>query len=144
VYVEAMSRSAKSALPPAARSWSMPTFITTAHRRELLKLRIIGFVWLDEILDKLVSKHQVDEHEVVEVFEGRPKFRFVENARRPGENVYSAMGPTEAGRLLVVFFVYKVDSRALPVSARDMGKIEPLSLVRNRTSRLANIGTGRT
>ncbi|HVT01883.1 MAG TPA: BrnT family toxin [Thermoanaerobaculia bacterium] len=60
------------------------------------------------------------EHEVVEVFEGQPRFRFVERGHREGEHVYSAMGQTDAGRYVVVFFVHKADGRALPVSARDV------------------------
>ncbi|HXH40735.1 MAG TPA: BrnT family toxin [Thermoanaerobaculia bacterium] len=87
-------------------------------------MRIVGFVWLEEILDKLLRKHQVHESEVVEVFEGKPKFRFVERGHREGENVYSAMGQTDEGRYLVVFFVHKTGGRALPVSARDMTAAE--------------------
>jgi uncharacterized DUF497 family protein len=87
-------------------------------------VRIVGFVWLEEILDKLLRKHHIYEFEVVEVFESKPKFRFVERGHREGENVYSAMGRTDAGRYVVVFFVHKSDGRALPVSARDMTAAE--------------------
>lgn len=83
-------------------------------------MRITGFIWLEEILDKLLGKHHIHAHEVVELFEGKPKFRFVERGHREGENVYSAMGQTDAGRYVIVFFVHKGDGRALPVSARDM------------------------
>jgi len=83
-------------------------------------LRIIGFVWLEEILEKLSRKHGVRENEVVEVFENSPDFRFVQRGHREGEDVYSAMGQTDAGRYVIVFFVYKSNGRALPVSARDM------------------------
>ncbi len=37
-----------------------------------------------------------------------------------GEDVYSAQGRTDAGRYLIVFFIYKPDHLALIVSARDM------------------------
>lgn len=83
-------------------------------------MRIIGFVWLEETLDKLLRKHRVRENEVVEVFENSPDFRFVQRGHREGEDVYSAMGQTDAGRYVIVFFVYKSNGRALPVSARDM------------------------
>ncbi len=83
-------------------------------------MRIIGFVWLEEILEKLSRKHGVRENEVVEVFENSPDFRFVQRGHREGEDVYSAMGQTDAGRYVIVFFVYKSNGRALPVSARDM------------------------
>jgi len=87
-------------------------------------VRITGFIWLEEVLEKLAKKHQVHEHEVVEVFESRPKFHFVEKGYREGEDVYAALGRSDAGRYLVVFFVHKQDARALPVSARDMTKAE--------------------
>jgi len=83
-------------------------------------LKITGFIWLDEIVVKLAGKHHVETYEVEELFGGRPKFRFGEKGHRDGEDVYSALGQTQAGRYLVVFFILKVDGRALPVSARDM------------------------
>ena len=55
---------------------------------------------------------------------GSSKFRFVEKGHREGEDVYAALGQTEAGRYLVAFFVRKLDGRALPVSARDMNSRE--------------------
>jgi len=83
-------------------------------------VQVVGFIWIEEILDKLLRKHGVREEEVVEVFEGKPKFQFVEKGHREDEHVYSAMGQTDAGRYVIVFFVHKSDGRALPVSARDM------------------------
>lgn len=84
-------------------------------------MRIVGFIWIEEILDKLLRKHDVHEWEV---FEGKPKFRFVEKGQREDEHVYSAMGRTDTGRYVIVFFVHKSDGRALPVSARDMTATE--------------------
>jgi len=84
------------------------------------KLKVTGFIWLDEIVEKLAGKHQVDPHEVEELFEDNPKFRFVEGGNRSGEDVYAAFGQTSGGRYLVTFFISKSDGRALPVSARDM------------------------
>lgn len=77
-------------------------------------------IWLDEIVEKLWRKHGVDTHEVVEVLENRPKFRFVEKGFRPGEDLFLALGQTESGRYLSVFFVHKSDRRALIISARGM------------------------
>ena len=42
----------------------------------------------------------------------------------PGENLYAALGQTDAGRYLIVFFVYKTTREALLISARDMSKKE--------------------
>jgi uncharacterized DUF497 family protein len=83
-------------------------------------VEITEFIWLEEIVEKLVHKHHVDVHEVEEIFRESPKFRFVEKGHRDAEHVYSASGPTEAGRYLIVFFVYKTGGLALPLSARDM------------------------
>ena len=87
-------------------------------------MQITGFIWLEEILEKLERKHSVAEREVIEVFESSPRFRFVEKGHRSGENVYAAMGRTDAGRHLIVFFVLKSSGRALPLSARDMTDAE--------------------
>lgn len=82
------------------------------------------FMWLPEIIDKLIVKHHVTQDEVEEVFFNRPRFRFVEKGLRKGENVYSAGGQTDAGRYLNVFFIYKSNNSALILSARDMDKKE--------------------
>lgn len=88
------------------------------------RLKISGFIWLYEIVEKINQKHRVQQDEVREVFANRPLFRRVEKGHRPGEDVYSAIGQTDAGRYLTVFFVRKADGRALIVSARDMTRAE--------------------
>ncbi len=87
-------------------------------------MKISGLIWLEDIVDKLLIKHGVEEHEVKEVLESRPLFRFVEKGHRKEENVYAALGRTKSGRYLTVFFVCKKDKRALILSARDMSKPE--------------------
>lgn len=84
------------------------------------RLKIDGIIWYDEIIEKLERKHHVRQHEVREVFVGRPLFRFVEHGHRLNENVYSASGRTMAGRYLIVFFVHKQNNHALVLSARNM------------------------
>ena len=83
-------------------------------------LNITGFIWLEDIVSKLETKHQVKTREVTDVFQGTPRFRLVEHGHRTGEDVYAALGRTHGGRFLIVFFVRKSDGRALIVSARDM------------------------
>ncbi len=85
---------------------------------------IDGFIWLRDILEKLEVKHHVDQDEVEEVFFNRPRFFFVESGNVPNEDVYSASGQTDAGRYLVVFFIYKPNHIALILSARDMDQKE--------------------
>jgi uncharacterized DUF497 family protein len=83
-------------------------------------LNIEGLIWLDEIVEKLGRKHRIEVYEVEELFGGNPKFRFIERGTRDGEDVYAALGRSEAGRYLIAFFIWKVDHRAIPISARDM------------------------
>jgi uncharacterized protein len=90
-------------------------------------LRIAGFIWLEQIVEKLARKHDVTPEEVESMFEQRPRYRFVENGHVPGENLYSALGQTEEGRYLIVFFIHKEDGRALIISARDMDNPEKKS-----------------
>jgi uncharacterized DUF497 family protein len=76
------------------------------------------------ILDKLHWKHRVTEDEVYELLRGRPKLRFVERGDVEGEDLYMALGQTESGRYLTVFFLYKTSQDALIVSGRDMARHE--------------------
>jgi uncharacterized DUF497 family protein len=87
-------------------------------------LNITGFVWIDDVVEKLARKHQVETFEVEELVHAGPRLRFVEKGDREGEDVYVALGQTGAGRYLTVFFVRKRDGRALPLSARDMTAAE--------------------
>ncbi len=85
---------------------------------------IDDFIWLPDIVDKLVIKHHVTQDEVEEVFFNIPRYRFVESGHRRDEDVYSASGQTDAGRYLIVFFIRKPANIALILSARDMDKKE--------------------
>jgi len=81
---------------------------------------IDDFLWLPDVVEKLIVKHRVTQDDVEEVFFNGPRYRFVERGYRPGEDVYAALGQTDAGRYLIVFFIYKPGNVALVVSARDM------------------------
>jgi len=41
-------------------------------------LNVTGFIWLEDIVEKLWRKHRVERREVAEVFGGAPHFRLVE------------------------------------------------------------------
>jgi uncharacterized DUF497 family protein len=99
--------------------WKIREF---SQRESALKIREL--IWLEEIIEKLERKHHVRQEEVREVFANRPKFRFVEKGHYPGENVYAALGQTNAGRHLIVFFVCKQNRSALILSARNMTPTE--------------------
>jgi uncharacterized DUF497 family protein len=83
-------------------------------------LDITGIIWLRNTVYKLVQKHQVDQIEVEQAFRNRPQFRRIARGNVDGENVYAAMARTDAGRYLIVFFIYKQTHEALVISARDM------------------------
>jgi uncharacterized DUF497 family protein len=87
-------------------------------------MKIENFIWLRDIIDKLAFKHHVDISEVEEVFNNRPKVRFAQEGDRKGEDLYIALGRSEAGRYLTVVFIHKKNNDALIVSARDMTKKE--------------------
>ena len=81
---------------------------------------------IDEVLvsseteEKLISKHGVHVYEVEELFQASPLIEFVEKGRLRGQNVYIALGQSEGGRYLGVFFINKGRGKALVISARDM------------------------
>ncbi|MBN1795758.1 MAG: BrnT family toxin [Sedimentisphaerales bacterium] len=87
-------------------------------------MKIKGIIWLDTIIEKINTKHGVSQEEVRQILQGRSVFRFVEKGYRRGENVYSALGQTRAGRYLIIFFVYKSDQRILILTARGMSVAE--------------------
>jgi len=86
-------------------------------------MKIENYIWLGDIIDKLAFKHHVDASEVEEVFDNRPKIRFVQKGYSKGEDVYIALGRSAAGRYLAVIFIHK-NNNALILSARDMAKRE--------------------
>ncbi|MGE0825313.1 MAG: BrnT family toxin [Candidatus Binatia bacterium] len=83
-------------------------------------MKITDLVWLDEFIEKIEAKHNVFQWEVDEVFTRKPKIRKMKKGRFRGEDVYRALGRTEAGRYLAVFFIHKRTGAALILSARDM------------------------
>ena len=87
-------------------------------------MTIKGIVWLDDVIEKLIQKHHVQQNEVTEILSSKPRFRFIEKGHRPGETIYAAMGQSHSGRYLIIFFAYKRDKSALILSARDMTKPE--------------------
>lgn len=87
-------------------------------------MRIEGFIWYRDIIDKILWKHNVTREEVEEVFENKPKFKLIEKGKIKKENLYSARGQTNAGRYLTVLFIYKQTKEALIVTGRDMDSKE--------------------
>ncbi len=87
-------------------------------------MKIVGFIWLENVVEKLEVKHNVFPEEVEEVIVAKPKIKKMNKGHFKGEDVYRALGQTETGRYLVVFFIHKLTNEALILSARDMDRKE--------------------
>jgi uncharacterized DUF497 family protein len=85
---------------------------------------IDDIIWLDRIVEKLAWKHNVLPSEVEEVLGGECRVFRKEKGKVEGEHLYNALGRTEDGRLLSVFFIRKLGSKALIVTARDINESE--------------------
>ncbi len=51
-------------------------------------MRIVGFIWLENVVDKLYTKHNVVPEEVEEVFTNTPKIRKMNRGHFRGEDVF--------------------------------------------------------
>ena len=85
---------------------------------------IDDIIWLDTIVEKLAWKHNVLTSEVEEVLGGNCRIFKKEKGRVEGEHLYNALGRTNNGRYMSVFFIMKLNNKALIVTARDMNKAE--------------------
>ncbi len=91
-------------------------------------------IWIESILEKIQSKHGVTQAEAEYVLKHKPHIRFSEKGHFRGEDVYSALGRTETGRHLIVFFVRKRNRQILPISAREMDRKEKKRYARQKKS----------
>ena len=87
-------------------------------------MRLYEVIWKDKFVNKIESKHNVIAEEIEQILFSNPHIRRAEKGSIKGENLYVAYGQTEGGRYLVVFFIYKYNKAALPISARDMTNLE--------------------
>lgn len=85
---------------------------------------IDDIIFLNPVVEKLAWKHRIVPNEVEEVLSGRCKIYKIEKGKVEGEHLYNALGRTEGGRYLSVFFILKIDRIALLVTARDMNRRE--------------------
>ena len=97
---------------------------TVLIKKGVAILNIKGVFWIDEIVEKLDRKHDVQTYEVEEVFLNKPIFRFMEKGERKEEDIYLALGQTYSGRYLAIIFIYKKTKEALILSARNMTRKE--------------------
>jgi uncharacterized protein len=87
-------------------------------------VEIDDVIWLDDIVDKVATKHGVETREVEEVLLANPEFRRGGKGNRKGEDLYYALGQTDAGRYLFIVFIRKRGNRALVLTARPMSERE--------------------
>lgn len=87
-------------------------------------MKITRFLWKRQFIEKLELKHHVSRAEAEEIFRNEPCLTFVAKGIVKGQNLYRALGRTEAGRYLTVLFIQKSVGLALVISARDMSRRE--------------------
>ena len=87
-------------------------------------MRLYEVIWKDRFVNKIAEKHGVTTDEVEEILFSEPHIRLAEKGRVKGEDLYVAYGQTAAGRYLVVFFIHKRKTAALPIMARNMTQSE--------------------
>jgi uncharacterized DUF497 family protein len=87
-------------------------------------MKITNVIWLAQFVEKIDSKHGVNTDEVEQILDNPAWVQFIEQGNVVGEHLYRAIGQTDAGRYLVVFFIYKGQGSALVVSAREANKRE--------------------
>ncbi|MBI5029163.1 MAG: BrnT family toxin [Chloroflexi bacterium] len=87
-------------------------------------MKIYKVIWLPDIVDKLAWKHHLATVEVEQMLANSPRFKFAERGRHRGEDVYVALGQTDEGRYIAVWFIYKPNREALILSGRDMDNKE--------------------
>ena len=95
-------------------------------------MRITNVIWLDQFVEKIERKHNVNRDEVESLFAAHPQVRLVGRGNVKGEDLYRAVGQTDDGRYLAVFFVYKKRGRALVISARDAAAKELRAYVKHK------------
>jgi len=94
-------------------------------------MKITGIIWLREVVDKLLWKHNVTTDEAETVLNRASHYRLIEMGDVEGEDLYAAMRQTEGGRYLIVYFVHKTTGEALVISARDMTRKERRSYAKS-------------
>jgi uncharacterized DUF497 family protein len=77
-------------------------------------------IWLDKFAIKIRKKHNITIEEVEEALFFNAFFRRVKRGKVKGDDVYIGYSKTNAGRYLLIVFIYKGPMIGLVISARDM------------------------
>lgn len=87
-------------------------------------MRIRRILWYDYVEQKILIKHNLSTEEVEQVFNNKPRTFWKETGLVEGEDLYNALGQTNSGRYLSVFFIHKKGGGAMIISAREMNARE--------------------
>ena len=83
----------------------------------------MNFLWTDENIEHINTRHNVSSDEVEEVFYNKPLYQ-ISNSQPDTPKRYLAFGKTDAGRYLVIIFVRMKNGDVKPFSAREMNQNE--------------------
>jgi hypothetical protein len=83
-------------------------------------MQIYEVIWKEQFALKIQSKHRITLEEVEEILFTKSIFRKAAKGRVRGEDLFAAYGQTESGKYLIIFFIYKFNKAALPITARQM------------------------
>ncbi len=87
-------------------------------------IKIGDIIWLNSIVEKIGWKHHILPGEVEEVLTRQCRVFKKESGKVEGEHLYNALGRTNGGRYLSIFFIKKLKNKALIITARDMTRSE--------------------
>ena len=90
-----------------------------SNRPDFNKLR--SFDWDEGNINKNKEKHKVEYRECEEIFSNKPLVFIEDKQHSQSENRWGALGKTNKGRLLAVYFTIR-NNKIRIISARDQGK----------------------
>lgn len=79
------------------------------------------FDWDEGNISKNKEKHKVEYRECEEIFSNKPLVFIEDKQHSQSENRWGALGKTDKGRLLAVYFTIR-NNKIRIISARDQGK----------------------
>ena len=89
------------------------------------------FIWTNENIEHIESRHKVSLEEVEDVFYDKPIIP-ISNSQSNNPLRYLAFGQTDEGRYLMAVFIKTPDGNIKPFSAREMTAAEKRDFNKNR------------
>src|SRR3990170_6100552 len=88
--------------------------------------KLQGFDWDEGNINKNKEKHNVEYRECEEIFSNKSLVFIEDKLHSQSENRWGALGKTNKGRQLAVYFTIRRDKIRI-ISARDQGKKDKLA-----------------